>query len=88
MSNAMTSIITADEGVLYTSHRKISPDNLIKQWMKAETLLSFITLTSTMTIHSDLKRSENGSKWAPKGQKWSKMGSERLKMVQNRLEKV
>ncbi len=55
MSNAMTSIITADEGVLYTSHRKISPDNLIKQWMKAETLLSFITLTSTMTIHSVLR---------------------------------
>ncbi len=42
MSNAMTSIITADEGVLYTSHCKISPDMLIKQWMKAETLLSFI----------------------------------------------
>ncbi len=33
----MTSIITADEGVLYTSH-----DMLIKQWMKAETVLSFI----------------------------------------------
>ncbi len=25
---------------------------LIKQWMKAETLLSFITVTSTMAIHS------------------------------------
>ena len=44
MSNAMTSIITADEGVLYTSHRKISPDYLIKQWMKAETLLSIMKL--------------------------------------------
>ncbi len=29
MSNDMTSIIAADEGVLYTSHRKISPDNLL-----------------------------------------------------------
>ncbi len=50
MSNAMTSIVTADEGVLYTSHRKISPDMLIKQWMKAETLLSFVDLQLTLEV--------------------------------------
>ena len=50
MSNAMTFIITADEGVMYTSHRKISPDMLIKQWMKAETLLSFIKITTTLKV--------------------------------------
>ncbi len=48
----MTSIITADEGVLYTSHRKTSPEMLINQWLKAEAILLFILVTTTMTIHT------------------------------------
>ncbi len=39
---ALTSIITTDEGMLYTSYRKISLDMKLNKWLKAETCLLFI----------------------------------------------
>ncbi len=38
--------------LVYSSHRKIFPEMLINQWLKAEIFLSFIIITTTITIHA------------------------------------